>query len=92
VTDGARRVQIGNGHVLMRRVTAMGCAGSALVAACIAVESDHWLATGAALLALGVAGEIAAERAHGPGTLSFEIIDVLHALDRAALLERAEVT
>jgi hydroxyethylthiazole kinase len=92
VTDGARRMQIGNGHVLMRRVTAMGCAGSALVAACIAVESDRWLATGAALLAIGVAGEIAAERARGPGSLSFEIIDVLHALDRAALLERAEVT
>jgi hydroxyethylthiazole kinase len=92
VTDGARRAQIGNGHVLMRRVTAMGCAGSALVAACIAVEPDHWLATAAGLLALGVAGEIAAERARGPGSLSIEIIDVLHALDREALLERAEVT
>jgi hydroxyethylthiazole kinase len=92
VTDGARRAQIGNGHVLMRRVTAMGCAGSALVAACMAVESDHWLATVAGLLAMAVAGEIAAERARGPGSLGIEIIDVLHALDRNALLERAEVT
>ena len=31
---------IENGHPLMGRVTAMGCAGSALVAACLAVEPD----------------------------------------------------
>ena len=41
-------------------VTAMGCAGSALVAACLAVEPDAWRATAAALIVIGVAGEIAA--------------------------------
>ena len=44
----------------MARVTAMGCAGSALVAAFLAVESDPLRATAAALLTLGIAGEIAA--------------------------------
>src|SRR5262249_50847654 len=56
VTDGARIATIRNGHPLMARVTAMGCVASALVAACHAVEPDAWLATGAALLAIGVAG------------------------------------
>src|SRR5215469_3653344 len=60
VTDGTRVATVRNGHPLMARVTAMGCVASALVAACISVEVDAWLATTAALLALGVAGEGAA--------------------------------
>ena len=91
VTDGGRHARISNGHPLMGRVTAMGCAASALVAACLAVEPDAWLATAAGLIALGVAGEIAAGRARGPGSLAVEIIDALHSLDRAVLRERGRV-
>jgi hydroxyethylthiazole kinase len=76
----------------MTKVTAMGCAGSALVAACLAVESDAWLATVAALVAFGVAGEVAAARARGPGSFAVEIVDAVHALDRGTLTERARVT
>ncbi len=92
VTDGKRQLRIANGDALMALVTAMGCAGSALAAACLAIEKDALLATGAALLMLGVAGEIAAERARGPGSFAVEIIDALHHLDRAALIARAKVT
>jgi hydroxyethylthiazole kinase len=91
VSDGARVATISNGHMLMGLVTAMGCAGSALVAACLAVESDRWVACAAGVLALGVAGEIAAERARGPGSLGIEILDALHALDRDSLMQRAKV-
>jgi hydroxyethylthiazole kinase len=92
VTDGARRVAVANGHPLMRLVTAMGCAGSALVAAALAVETDVCFATVAALTALGVAGEIAAEQARGPGSFAAAIIDALYGLDRAALRARAKVS
>jgi hydroxyethylthiazole kinase len=92
VSDGIRQTHIGNGHALMGRVTAMGCAGTAVVAACLAVEPDRWTATAAGVLALGVAGEMAAERAQGPGSLSIEIVDALYRLDGGALLQRAEVT
>jgi hydroxyethylthiazole kinase len=92
ITDGIRTAQIANGHALMGRVTAMGCAGSALVAACLAVEPDGWIATAAGVLALGVAGEVAAERARGPGSLSIEILDALFRLDENTLLQRAKVT
>lgn len=91
VSDGARLVVIENGDALMARVTALGCAGSALVAACHAVERDPFLATAAGLLALGVAGEIAATRARGPGSFAVEILDALYRLDRAQLVERARV-
>lgn len=91
VSDGTRLCAIANGDPMMAKVTAMGCAGSALVAACLAVESDAWLATMAALTMFGIAGEIAAERARGPGSFAMEIIDALHGLNRAAVIGRAKV-
>jgi hydroxyethylthiazole kinase len=92
VTDGTRHAAIHNGHPLMGLVTAMGCAGSALVAAALAVEADAWLAAIAALAALGVAGEVAGATAAGPGSFAAAIIDALHGLDRATLRARIKVT
>jgi hydroxyethylthiazole kinase len=91
-TDGARQAVIANGDALMARVTAMGCAVSALAAACLAVEREPWLAACAALLIAGIAGEVAEERAAGPGSFAVAIIDALHTLDEATLLARARVT
>jgi len=92
VTDGARAARIANGHALMDRITAMGCAGSALVAAALAVETDPWLAAASALVVLGVAGELAGERAQGPGSFAAAILDALFGLDAATVAARAKVT
>ncbi len=92
VSDGARHVALENGHPLMARVTAMGCAASALTAAFLAVESDPLTATAAALLAFDVAGEVAGARASGPGSLASGIIDALYLLDRDTLMQTARVT
>jgi hydroxyethylthiazole kinase len=92
VTDGERAATIANGDGLMSLVTAMGCAGSALVCAALAVETDSWLASIAALVALGVAGEVAAASASGPGSFASAIIDALHNLDRATLRARSKVS
>ena len=91
VADGARRVTIANGDPLMGQVTAMGCAGSALVCAALAVERDPWLATIAALTAFGIAGEVAARDADGPGSFAVGIIDALHGLDNATLRAHVKV-
>jgi hydroxyethylthiazole kinase len=91
VTDGERSAKVANGDPLMGLVTAMGCAGSALVAAALVVERDHWRATIAALVALGVAGEVAAENTSGPGRFASWIIDALHGLDSATLRARTRV-
>jgi hydroxyethylthiazole kinase len=56
------------------------------------VERDRWRATIAALVALGVAGEVAAENASGPGRFASWIIDALHGLDRATLRARTRVS
>jgi hydroxyethylthiazole kinase len=91
VSDGERVVQILNGHPFMSQVTAMGCAGSALLAACLAVADDAFTASVAGLLLLGTAGELAAAHAKGPGTFAANILDALHALDTATLLARARI-
>lgn len=91
VTDGRCSIAISNGHPWMARVTAMGCAGSALVAACLAVEENAALASAAALLMLGIAGEMAAERSRGPGTFAAAILDAVHALDQDTIMRRARV-
>lgn len=92
ITDGTRIARIGNGHPLMARVTAMGCAASALVAAALAAESDPFKAVVAALLIFGIAGEIAGDAANGPGSFAVHILDALFNLDRATLVARAKVT
>ena len=92
VSDGRRRIAIANGDPLMTAVTAMGCAGAAFVCAALAVEVDAWLATLAALAAFGVAGEVAAQAAHGPGSFAVGMIDALHRLDRATLRARVKAS
>jgi hydroxyethylthiazole kinase len=92
VTDGVRCAVIPNGDPLMGVVTAMGCACSALVCAALAVETDAWLAATAAVTVLGVAGEVAALDARGPGSFAGAIIDALHGLDAATLRARTRVS
>lgn len=79
---------IDHGHELMTKVTGLGCASSALVTACRAVEPDPALAAAAALTAYGIAGEIAAERSAGPGSFAMHLIDALAGLDETALAAR----
>ena len=92
VTDGARIAAIANGHPLMAKVTAMGCAGSAMVTACLAVEPDAFRAAAAALTILGVAGERAADNSTGPASFAVAVIDALHNLSGLALADRARVS
>jgi len=91
VTDGERTIALHNGHALMARVTGLGCTATALVGACLAAEPNVIDATVAALTALGIAGEIAAERAAGPGSLQVMLLDALHTLDEGTVRRRARI-
>lgn len=89
IADGARTAKVANGHPLMARVTAMGCAASAIVAACLAAEPDAFVATASAMLIVGVAGEQAAANAHGPGSFAAAILDALYNIDGQMLADLA---
>ncbi|MBV8791131.1 MAG: hydroxyethylthiazole kinase [Pseudolabrys sp.] len=92
ISDGQRHVAVTNGHPLMAKVTAMGCAASALTAACLSIEPDAIRAAASALLILDIAGEIAGDAANGPGSFASGVIDALHNLDAVALEQRAKVS
>lgn len=91
VTDGRKVLAVANGDPVMGRVTAMGCALTTLIAGFLAVEPDPLTATAHALAVLGVAGEVAAERAQGPGSFRTNLLDVLAALDETTLVQRVQL-
>ncbi|HEX9484685.1 MAG TPA: hydroxyethylthiazole kinase [Gemmatimonadaceae bacterium] len=92
VTDGTRVAAVRNGHPMMARVTGLGCTASALVGAFVAVNDDALSAAAAALAVLGVAGELAAARSVGPGSLQMHLLDALYAMDERTLEQQAHVS
>ena len=88
VTDGRRVAAIENGHPLMTRVTGLGCSATAVIGAFLAVEPDAFAATVAGLTVFGVAGEIAAEQARGPGSLQVALLDTLYQLEGTTFVKR----
>lgn len=87
-TDGTRVVSFANGSPLMARVTGMGCAATALVGAFLGSGLEPFEAAAAAIGCLGVAGEIAAEGAAGPGSFHPALLDALASLDETVLAAR----
>ena len=85
VTDGRTVVSIANGHPLMSRVTGLGCTASAVIGGFLGAGLAPMAATVSGLVALGVAGEIAAAQSLGPGSLQLNLLDQLYRLDRAVL-------
>jgi len=84
--------RIHNGHPLMPKVTGLGCTASALCGAFAAVNPDHFAATAAAMAVMGIAGEIAAENAKGPGSMQVEFLDALFNLADAEIEERLKIS
>ncbi|HSG95189.1 MAG TPA: hydroxyethylthiazole kinase [Afifellaceae bacterium] len=80
--SGPRAVcDIALGDPLMRRVTAMGCALGAVIAAFIAVPDERFDAVCAAVHVFGAAGSLAGFRASGPGSFVPAFLDALYNLD-----------
>jgi hydroxyethylthiazole kinase len=92
VSDGEQVVGIANGHELLGSVSGTGCMSTAIAGCFLAVKRDAPLeAVAEAFVALGVAGEDAAETAGGPGTFHANLYDALAALDPTSLDERARL-
>ncbi|GJW12931.1 hydroxyethylthiazole kinase [Tanacetum coccineum] len=93
VTDGHRVVGAHNGVQMMQKITASGCAVSALIAAFIAIDPAHaFEATVSAFAVYGLAGEIAMGLAKGPASLRMHLIDSLHSLDEDTVINGVKIT
>ncbi len=93
ISDGRRVVKIRNGHPMLSKVTGTGCMTSALVGAYAGALKEGFPAAVAGIASMGIAGEIAFEKAGQTGTGSFHIaiIDALSQLDSAIMEERAKL-
>jgi hydroxyethylthiazole kinase len=98
VTDGTRLVRLHNGVELLKKITGAGCMAGALCAACAAVagssardgaaEGDMLTAVAAAITAVSVAGELAAEKAVLPGSFHAVLFDSVYGLTGKTVIER----
>jgi hydroxyethylthiazole kinase len=84
-------VKIRNGHPLMSRVTGLGCTASALCGAFAAVEKSSFAATVEAMAVMGIAGEMAAGTASGPGSLQTHFLDCLYRLSENDICQRLKI-
>lgn len=76
ITDGEREAEVRKGSPLMAKVTTMGCCATAVCAAFAAVLPPFEAAVQAMDL-MGSAGEAAAARSRGTGSLAVNFIDEL---------------
>ena len=76
ITDGSKEAECDKGSPMMAHVTTMGCCASAICAAFAAVMPPFYAAVHA-MDAMGTAGQAAAARSRGTGSLAVNCIDEL---------------
>jgi hydroxyethylthiazole kinase len=91
IESGATTLLIGNGHPFMAKVTGTGCLSGAVIAAFTAVGDDPFIAAASAMLAMGIAAEIAARDAPGPASFGIALLDVLSGLTEADIIQNARL-
>ncbi len=91
IVEGGQVIKVRNGHPLMTKVTGLGCTASALCGAFAAVEKSILAATAKAMAVMGIVGEMAAEKAAGPGSLQMHFLDNLYNLSEDDIQRRLKV-
>lgn len=93
VSDGKRVAILENGHKMLANVTGTGCMTTALVGGFCGAGSDFFVAAVSGIISMGIAGEIAFEKAGQIGTGSFHIaiIDAISNLDNEIINNMVKV-
>ncbi|WP_332304171.1 hydroxyethylthiazole kinase [Rhizobium sp. GR12] len=89
--DATRDIRIVNGHSWMAKVTGTGCLSGGVIAAFMAVEKDALTAAASALAITGVAAELAAMHAKGPGTFEPAFLDALSEISGEDIINHARI-
>lgn len=93
ISDGERVAVLENGTKMLSNVTGTGCMTSALVGAYCGAGSDYFIAAVSGIISMGIAGEIALEKAGNIGTGSFHIaiIDAISNLNTEIIKKMAKI-
>jgi hydroxyethylthiazole kinase len=93
ISQGEKIIRVDNGHSLMGNLTGTGCMCSSLIGSfCGASPDEPFFAAAAAMVCMGVAGEIAHEKSGKLGNGSFlaALHDAISLMDAPILEERAK--
>jgi hydroxyethylthiazole kinase len=74
-----------NGHPMMGSIVGTGCMAASVIGSFAAVESNYAKAAASALSCFGIAGELAAKKAKGPGTFKECFYDEIYNLDKQTI-------
>lgn len=91
VADGERVLGVENGHPWLTAVVGTGCMSTTMVAAFAAVEPDPLVAAAGGLACFGLAAELAAREARGPGSFRPALFDALYHMTPEDLEDGARV-
>ncbi|RYG03041.1 MAG: hydroxyethylthiazole kinase [Chitinophagaceae bacterium] len=92
VVDGEELISLQNGHIMMTKVTGLGCTASALIGAFIGVTENTKDAVVAAMSLIGIAGELAVQQSAGPGSLQLNITDQLYNITAGQFNSRLKIS
>jgi hydroxyethylthiazole kinase len=91
IIDNQSVIQVRNGSPMMGKVTGLGCSATALVGAFIAVNKNLLVASAHAMTGMGIAGELAANKSYGPGTMQMHFLDALYTLSEKEIFSHFNV-
>lgn len=93
ITDGKRVCLIDNGTDALTLVTGAGCMAGALTAATASVCEDKFFSSAAAILLMGLAGEMAAGSMEKvlPGTFRMKLFDFIYSITQEDILKGGKV-
>ncbi len=93
ISDGQKVLCIDNGHEALSSVTGTGCMCTTLIGVFCGANSDPFVSAAGGILSMGIAGELAFERAGSLGFGSFRIalMDEIGKLNGTTILERAKI-
>lgn len=93
ITDGERVCRIHNGTTMLTMITGAGCMVGALTAAAAGVSGDRFVSSAAAVLAMGLAGEMAANSMDMvlPGTFRSRLFDYMYNMSEDDIMKRGKI-
>ncbi|MEM0967034.1 MAG: hydroxyethylthiazole kinase [Verrucomicrobiota bacterium] len=80
VVTGTQVDEVNEGSPMMAAVTGMGCTATAVIGACLGVNSDGHSAALSAMEIMGEAGSQAAALSKGPGSFQMNFLDCLYGI------------
>lgn len=93
ITDGERTCFIRNGTKMLTMITGSGCMVGALTAAAAGACDDRYISSAAAIMAMGLAAEKAADSLGGvlPGTFRTRLFDYMYNLKAEDVLKGGKI-